>query len=58
MWTDDCEMVDLFAEAWAIWHDDLNDEEWAVLKRTVDKMSPRNKAMKAASLKKRIAAVR
>ena len=56
-WTDDCEMVDLFSEAWSIWHG-WNDEEWAVLKRSVNKMSPKNKAMKATSLKKRIAAVR
>ena len=56
-WTDDCDMVDLFGEAWSIWHG-WNEEEWAVLKRTVSKMTPRNKAMKATSLKKRVAALR
>ena len=58
-WTDDCDMEEMFAEAWSIWYGlDLNYEEMAVLKRSINKTSPRNKAMKATSLKKRVAALR
>jgi len=51
-WTEDCDMVELFSEAWTIWHG-WEDEDWALsLKRAFKKMQPRIKAMKAAVPKK------
>lgn len=48
-WSEDCDMIELFEEAWGIWYGD--EMLVANLKRVHEKMQPRIKVAKAAHAK-------
>ena len=51
-WSSECDAIESFEEAWGIWYDGFDDEDFAAnLKRAYEKKQPRIKVMRAAYAK-------